>query len=224
MRNTIKRTIMRLYLIMNRFLFSYLKPPDLYILNKKSLAFLKWLECLKKPEIESPDPDEASIDYYLQYYTLEDVALKSDELKDDKDREIRDSMLLLTYLNLSACYLKLNHYKEANKALKSAGEVITMSSQVLFRRSQALGFNKGSSLDDLNEARNLINEALKVMKTEGIFQEKFKGLLHRLELDDIEDIYRKQYEFIKEREAEVLRTERIYIECKRKMKKKSFIF
>ena len=201
------------------------------------MACLKWLEPVKKLEqdeekiengmkyendeklesekkIKNEEEDE-EIDYYLKSYSPENVILKSDDLaNNDSDRELRDSMLLMTFLNLSSCYLKLHHFKEALKALKNAEEIVTVSSQILYRKSQAISFNKGSSLSDLVDAKKMINDAMKVVKGENIFQEKFKGLLQRLELDDVEGHYRKQYEFIVQREEEILAMEKNFCECK----------
>lgn len=199
------------------------------------MACLKWLEPVKKLEKDQEKPEnfetfendqndqknknnseeeDEEIDYYLQSYSLENVLLKSDDFtNNDSDRELRDSMLLMTFLNLSSCYLKLHHYKEALKALKNAEEVVTVSSQILYRKSQAMSYNKCSSLSELGEAKKMINDALKVVKGEKIFQEKFKGLLQRLELDQVEGQYSKQYEFVLKREEQILAMEKKFCEC-----------
>ena len=72
------------------------------------------------------------------------------------DQELRDSMLLSSYLNLIPCYLKLSHYNEGMRVIKEAEKIASFSSQLLFRKSQAISYNKNSSLSDLENSEKII--------------------------------------------------------------------
>lgn len=110
--------------------------------------------------------------------------------------------------------MKLSHYKEAEKILKEADKIVTISSQVLFRKSQALSYNKGCSLEEIEEAKELVLFALKTVQSEAVFKEEFKGLQKRLALENVDGEYRKQLEFVKEREKEIKESRKACASCK----------
>jgi len=181
---------------------------------------------IKKEKSIEKDKD---IEKYLKIYTKDDVFLNENpfeekyrenscekaEKTEDSDKELGDSMLLSTLLQLSACFLKLSHYKEALFVLEDAGKIAAISSQILFRESQALGFNKESSSFELEMARKKINKAMFIVKKEPIFQKKFKGILGKLDLENVEEIYEKQAVFVGKRLFERKNEEKSAFSCKK---------
>ena len=202
---------------------------------------MRFLEPKEKKTLKKCDKNkekDPNIEKYLKIYTADDVFLneyqeipsenekhegkphekhEENPLKEkdpENDSELRDSMLLSTYLSLSACYLKLSHYNESSIVLKDAEKITTISSQVLFRVSQTLSFNKENSSLELEKAKKKILEAIFVVKKEPVFQKKYEGILKKLELENIEEIYRKQAIFVEERLLHRKNEEKLAFSCK----------
>jgi len=76
-----------------------------------------------------------------------------EDLKDAHDIDLRNSMLLNIYMNLASVFMKLNYFKLAEQALSDAMKITDKNSQILFRRSQALSYNKWASLKELEQAK-----------------------------------------------------------------------
>ena len=211
---------MRKYLYNYLYIYIYISCKNFY---QKALSCLKWLdikpnsiELLEKEE-KIEENDDPSINKYLRIYKAEDVMIKEEEFLDPKDTELRDSMLLASYLNISACYMKLSHYESSFEILKEAEKITQTSSQVLFRKAQTLSYNKENPSSQLRKAKRLIGDAIEIIKKEAIFQDKYKNLLKRLELDKAEEIYKKEAIYIDQRLLEVLEEEKKAMNCKMKL-------
>jgi tetratricopeptide (TPR) repeat protein len=70
---------------------------------------------------------------------------------------MRKSLLVQIYLNMAAAYMKLGHYKLAQECCEDAQQMTNKVSQILFRKAQALAFNKSASISELETAYQLIS-------------------------------------------------------------------
>lgn len=68
------------------------------------------------------------------------------------------------------CYLKMNNIKEARLTVKEMEKFSPRSSIFLFRKAQVILSDQNSSLKELQETINDIEEACEVKKTEKIFE------------------------------------------------------
>lgn len=62
------------------------------------------------------------------------------------DIDMRKSLLVQIYLNMAACYIKLNHYSVALQCCNDAQLLTDKVSQILLRKAQALSLNKSATL------------------------------------------------------------------------------
>jgi len=70
------------------------------------------------------------------------VLYEGEELTDEHEIEMINSMLMNIYLALACAYLKLSHYNAAIVAIEERLKLTTSSSQLYFRRLQARVYNK----------------------------------------------------------------------------------
>ena len=106
-------------------------------------------------------------------YTDDNVVLHDGEdLTDSQDIEMRQSMLMTIYMSLAIAYMKCYHFKLAQIALDDAYKITQKSSQILFRRSQAISYNKYTDLKDLESAKKDIETAMEMKRFEKIFQQE----------------------------------------------------
>ena len=93
-------------------------------------------------------------------------------MKDSADKDMRNSMLLTIYLNMSAAYIQTNHYTLALQVLDEAETAAGKAgSQIHYRRSQAITSNLASSLEELRYAKECIEQALKIKPYEKLFSQ-----------------------------------------------------
>lgn len=78
---------------------------------------------------------------------------------------MRKSLMLQVYLNMSACYIHLNHFDVALQCIEDCFELSDKVSQIYMRKAQILLSNKASSLENLYEAKTLIEKALYIKST-----------------------------------------------------------
>ena len=97
-------------------------------------------------------------------------------------------MLLNIYLALACTYLKRNHYSTALVAIEEGMKLNAATSQLYFRRSQARAYNKGSSLQDLQKAKEDIERAIEIKHYEKLFQQE-PGILKILNVHNAGEIY-----------------------------------
>jgi hypothetical protein len=114
-----------------------------------ALSALKWLEYHPTEQEKDMFPElEPKYKQYLAMFNDKNVKLfDGEDMEDQGDHDMRNSMLMTIYLNMSAAYIQSNHYTlalqvldEAEKASGKAG------SQIHYRRSQAITSNLASSL------------------------------------------------------------------------------
>lgn len=199
---------MRLLLSMKKFIKIFLIQKN--EIKFQAIALLRWLQNEKDPSeldtnytfLKSTDDDLKNLNQFLQYFEEKNVKENHESLS-HSDLELRDSMLLSSYLNLVPCYLKVSHYNESLRILKEAEKIAPFSSQVLFRKSQTISYNKNSNMKNLQDARQLIIDAMKFVEQENIFKEEYKNIHQRLGLEDVKQIYKKQLDFVIERQNEL---------------------
>ena len=97
---------------------------------------------------------------------------------------MRNSMLLTIYLCMSAAYIQANHYTLALQVLDDAEKASGKAgSQIYYRRSQAITSNLNSSLEDLEKAKEAIEQAIKIKPYEKLFSSQ-KGIQKILNIDN----------------------------------------
>jgi len=117
------------------------------------------------------------------------------DIKDDTEKDMRNSMILNCCLALACCYLNLYHFSAAIEALTEGFKVTQGSSQLYFRRSQARAYNKNSSLEDLILAKQDIEKAIEIKHYEKLFQSE-PGILKLLNLHNVHEIYVEHAHFV----------------------------
>jgi len=191
-------------------------PEEAISLYEHALSCFKWLEI--KPEEKKEEDDEESKEDPLAnlkpmnkalvtVMSDDNVALcDGEELTDEHEIEMRNSMLMNIYLALACAYLKLSHYSAAIVAIEEGLKLTTSSSQLYFRRSQARAYNKGSTLEDLNKAKEDIEKAIEVKHYEKLFQQE-PGILKIMNVHNAGEIYVEHAHFveklIKEKKDEI---------------------
>ncbi|EAS06282.3 transmembrane protein, putative (macronuclear) [Tetrahymena thermophila SB210] len=122
-------------------------------------------------------------------YTDDNVVLHDGEdLTDSQDIEMRQSMLMTIYMSLAVAYMKCFYFKMAQIALDDAYKITQKSSQILFRRSQAVAYNKFSTIKELEDAKKDIETAIEMKRFEKIFQQE-QGILRIMNLSDHNEAY-----------------------------------
>lgn len=99
---------------------------------------------------------------------------------------MRKSLLVQVYLNMAAAYMQLHHYSLAERAIDDGMELSDKVSQLYFRKAQTIALRKDSSLERLQQARQLIEEAMQRRPQEKIFQTANANILKMLNLHDSE--------------------------------------
>lgn len=163
----------------------YREAIDYYIY---AYSMMKWIqfkdekkdtEFLKVPSLDPIlDSDIKECKCYL-----DDVAVEEDSYK---------ACIVFLLMSLASAYMELRHYSEAiqclDECISIAGDKVP---DLYFRRSQARSYNKGSSDEQLNLAKNDIEKAI-TLKKETIYMEHKERLCKiieermKTELDKIE--------------------------------------
>jgi len=90
-----------------------------------------------------------------------DVKLSEKDLADDDcEIELRSNLVVTLLLSIGYCYMKLFFFDEALKCFNYAIELMPIASDAYLRRSQAIMYNKDSTMDDLKRAVEDVNKAL----------------------------------------------------------------
>ena len=127
-------------------------------------------------------------------FTDEDVILHDgEELNDNKDRSLRNSMLILIFLNMSVAFLREGNFKEAFESIEDAKKLNERNSMIYFRRSQANAYNLGSSMSKLKQAKEDIEKAIYLNQ----FEEKNEQKIYVEEANFIQSRLKSQKEKIK---------------------------
>lgn len=116
------------------------------------------------------DMDSSNI---LLNFTDEHMILHDgEEITNKNDKQLRDSMLVLTYLVLSVCYMKEANFKEALECIEDAKKLNERNSLIYFRRSQVKACNLCSGYSDLKEAKEDIEKAIYLNQLEEKSEQK----------------------------------------------------
>ena len=124
------------------------------------------------------------------------------DLKEKQEIDMRNSMLLTLYLNLSSCYMKLNHFNEALKLITKALKIAPTNSIVTFKHSQCIAANLESPIAELTKALENLKKAEEFKKTEKIFQHQ-PGILKMVGLDNHEQAFKSLKEMLEGRVKEL---------------------
>ncbi|KRX00116.1 hypothetical protein PPERSA_07223 [Pseudocohnilembus persalinus] len=129
----------------------------------------------------------------MKTYNDETVVLHDgEELTDAQDIEMRDSMLHIILMLIGVVYIKLKHFKLAITAIEESQKIHDKSTQLEYRKSQAITYNKWSTLEELEEGKKLIDRAIEMKKYEKLFVESQPGMLKIMNLHNHEEAYRDQ--------------------------------
>lgn len=135
----------------------------------------------------------------LTTYSDENVKLcDGEQLKEQQDIDMRRSMLMAIYLNLSVAYMRLFYFKLARQALEDALKISDKSSLVFYRKSQSLAFDKFSNLLDLQQAKEDIERAMYLKNYEKIFNGE-QGALKIMNLLNHKEAYIEQAHYVMNR-------------------------
>lgn len=104
---------------------------------------------------------------------------------------MRNSMLHTILMLLGVCYMKLNHYALANQAIEESIKIYDKSTQLFYRKSQTISYNKWSTLEELEKAKKDIENAIEMKKYEKIFTESQPGILKIMNLHNHEEAYKE---------------------------------
>lgn len=116
------------------------------------------------------DMDSSNI---LLNFTDEHVILHNgEEITNKSDKQLRDSMLVLTYLVLAVCFMKEANFKEALECIEDAKKLNERNSLIYFRRSQAKACNLCSGYMELKEAKEDIEKAIYLNQLEEKSEQK----------------------------------------------------
>ena len=73
-------------------------------------------------------------------------------MTEEADIDMRKSLMIQVFLNLSAAYINVHHYSLAVKVCDEGIALSDKVSQLYFRKAQAIALNKSSTLDELKQA------------------------------------------------------------------------
>lgn len=80
-------------------------------------------------------------------------------MEETADIDMRKSLMLQVYLNMSATYMQLNHFSLALQCVQDMLSLTDKCSQIYLRKAQALLLNKGLTLAQANEAKKCMQTA-----------------------------------------------------------------
>lgn len=166
----------------------------------KALSCFKWLELkiieTKKSDIQenlndfdyedtrhSLNKEQSQSEKILLNFTDKNLILHDgDEINKKQDKDLRDSLMVLTYLNMSICYMREANFKEAIECIEDALKLNERNSLIYFRRSQALACNLCANLKKLSDAKLNIEKAIYLNQFEEKNEQKiYVELAHYIE-------------------------------------------
>ena len=119
-------------------------------------------------------------------------------MEDKPDVDMRKSLMLQLYLNMSAAYIKLNNYSVAMQCIEDCFSLSDKVSQIYLRKGQILLSNQSSTLEDLYEAKKSIETAIEMKKTEKIFQSN-ENILKMVNLHKATESYQQTLNEVEEK-------------------------
>ena len=116
-------------------------------------------------------------------------------------------MLVTLLQNEAVLYCKLFHFNEAVRCCNDALKLTKESADIFYRRSQAITYNKCSGYDQLKEAMEDIDTAIRMRPNEEKFKDHKKILIETIkekiefekqEIEKIINIAKRNYERCKD--------------------------
>ena len=115
---------------------------------------------------------------------------------------MRKSLLVQLYLNMASVYMRLNHFSIAEQITKDGLELCEGKvSQLFFRNAQSKALKKNATLKELLEAKEFVDTAIELKKTEKIFTSANINILKMLNLHDVDECYSQLKSMISEKIA-----------------------
>jgi len=149
---------------------------DALSLFNSMYALFKWIE------IKDPKKREAFLNNYdfKEENNLYDADIEIKRINLSKENSYEESGFKNYIINILKgicyCYMNMRHYSEAVKCMDEAmSYVLTSRGEVLFRRAQAIMYNKFSELKELNQAQVDLSQA-KMFKKIELINEHIKDI------------------------------------------------
>lgn len=120
-------------------------------------------------------------DNNIVYHNGEDIPMEKATI------DMRVSILFNLYLCMSVCYMKMRHFKLAERVLEDAQDLSGECSMVLYRKAMAISSNLDSNLDELHCAKELMVKAEILKNNEKIFDKQ--NMLHLINLHNYKEAY-----------------------------------
>ena len=157
-------------------LYESKKYLDALSLFNAMYALFKWIE------IKDPKKREAFLNNYdfKEENNLYDTDIEIKRINLSKENSYEESGFKNYIINILKgicyCYMNMRHYSEAVKCMDEAmSYVLTSRGEVLFRRAQAIMYNKFSELKELNQAQVDLSQA-KMFKKIELINEHIKDI------------------------------------------------
>ena len=88
-------------------------------------------------------------EFFITYSDDNVKEYDGEDMTETNDLDMRKSLLVQLYLNMAAAYINLHHYSLAQRACDDAFALSDKVSQLYFRKAQAIGLSKSSSIPQL---------------------------------------------------------------------------
>jgi tetratricopeptide (TPR) repeat protein len=164
----------------------YFEAIDLY---EQILSVFKWVEFEDKEKNE---------DFFkamkLDPLLDKDIKVTEKDLEDDEcEIEMRTNLVVTLLMSIGYSFMKMFYFDEAYKCFSYAIELAPIASDAYLRRSQAIMYNKESTIDELKLAVEDVNKAIEKRPKDKFYQQ------HKTELNAvIQATLTKKITFIKE--------------------------
>lgn len=135
-------------------------------------------------------------------YHDENTSLKEySTCKEKADVDMEKGILFNLYQNLAVYFLKGKYFREAKMALKDMEAIGVKNSQLCFRKAQIICADAESTIEELREAVQCLQDGIELKKTEEIFKHN-ERFLSMFNLDNHNTIFHELLDFAEKRVIE----------------------
>lgn len=142
-------------------------------------------------------------EFFITYGDENTRLWDGEDMSEDADIDMRKSLLIQVYLNMSAAYIHTHHYDLAAQICDDGLALSDKVSQLYFRKAQAIVLRKDASLHQLATADKCIDIAIQKRSSEKIFATANKNILKMLNIHNSEEAYKECRQMVTARIAEV---------------------
>ena len=120
-------------------------------------------------------------------------------------------MVLILYLNIACCYMRMNFFEEAQLIIERAKTIAPTNSIVLYRSAQCISTNLESTIPALKNALSDIQKGIDSKKTEKIFQHE-AGILGVIGLGNHKEAFQEMKVYVEGRIKEMRERNKAMVE------------